>query len=146
MNYIIFDMEFTVLQKNQYIADILEIGAIKINDEGGHLSNVDLFHSYVRPNNYKTITNQTTEFTGITQEQVNGAPTFNEVVTNFKRWLRDSPYYMCVWGPDDKQQLVRHCALHKVELEWIQNYNDIQLMFTRLQGGDTVSDMGSKRH
>ncbi|MDQ0917574.1 3'-5' exonuclease [Paenibacillus sp. V4I5] len=145
MSYIIFDMEFTVLRKNQYMADILEIGAIKLIDEGGHLSMIDLFHTYVRPNNYKTITNQTTDFTGITQEQVNSAPTFKEVVSNFKCWLGDSPYYMCAWGPDDKQQLVRHCALHKVELEWIQNYNDIQLMFTRLQGGDHGQRYGLKK-
>jgi inhibitor of KinA sporulation pathway (predicted exonuclease) len=145
MNYIVFDMEFTVLRRSQYLADILEIGAIKLSDEGGQLSLVDLFHTHVRPNNYKTITPLTTEFTGITQEQVNNAPAFKDVVNDFTCWLGDSPYFMCSWGPDDKYQLVRHCALHKIELDWIQNYNDIQLMFTRLQGADHGQRFGLKK-
>ncbi|WP_419871504.1 exonuclease domain-containing protein [Candidatus Pristimantibacillus sp. PTI5] len=145
MNYIVYDMEFTVLKNRQYLADILEIGAIKLSDEGGQLAMVDLFHTYVRPHTYKTITPLTTEFTGITQEQVNAAPAFQEVVSDFQVWLGDEPYYMCSWGPDDKQQFIRHCTLHNIGLNWIQNYNDIQLMFTRLQGGDHGQRWGLKR-
>lgn len=145
MNYIVFDLEFTVLRQKQYMADILEIGAIKLSDEGGYLSMVDLFHTYVRPSNFTTITALTTQFTGITQEQVNAAPTFKEAALDFKHWLGDRTYYLCSWGPDDKHQLIRHCTQHNIELDWIQNYNDIQLMFTRLQGGDHGQRWGLKR-
>lgn len=145
MNYIIFDMEFTVLRKSAHLADILEIGAIKLSDEGGQLVMVDLFHTHVRPHNYKRITPLTTEFTGITQEQVDVAPPYHEVVNDFIQWLGESPYYLCSWGPDDKYQFVRHCNQHQIELDWIQNYNDIQLQFTRLQGRDIGQRYGLKK-
>lgn len=145
MNYVVFDMEFTVLRKNQYLADILEIGAIKLSDEGGHLSMVDLFHTHVRPSNSRPIDTLTTQFTGITQEQIDAAPTFKEAVHDFRNWLGEPSYYLCSWGPDDKYQLLRHCNLLKVGLDWILNYNDIQLMFTRMQGGDHGQQWGLKR-
>jgi inhibitor of KinA sporulation pathway (predicted exonuclease) len=145
MNYIVFDLEFTVLRKQQHLADILELGAIKLSGAEGSLSMVDLFHSYVRPNHYKIISPLTTEFTGITQEQVNSAPSFSEVVSDWKAWLGEEPYYLCSWGPDDKFQLIHHCRIHNVELDWIRNFNDIQLPFTRLQGGDHGQRWGLKR-
>jgi inhibitor of KinA sporulation pathway (predicted exonuclease) len=145
MNYIVFDLEFTVLRQKQHMADILEIGAIKICDDDGELSMVDLFHTHVRPTNYKTITRLTTEFTGITQEQVDGAPTFREAVDALKKWLGGGNYYLCSWGPDDKHQLIRHCVQHEIELDWIRNFNDIQLLFTRIQGGDHGQRWGLKR-
>lgn len=145
MNYIVFDMEFTVLRKQQHMADILEIGAIKLCDEGGELTMTDLYHTYVRPSQHRTISPLTTQFTGITQEQVNGAPGFREVTSDFRKWLGEEPLYMCSWGPDDKYQLIRHCILHSVELDWICNFNDIQLQFTRLQGGDYGQRWGLKR-
>jgi inhibitor of KinA sporulation pathway (predicted exonuclease) len=145
MNYIVFDMEFTVLRKSQHTADILEVGAIKLSDDDGQLSMVDLFHTYVKPYHHRTITALTTDFTGITQEQVDTAPAFKEVVNDFKSWLGEEPYYLCSWGPDDKHQLLRHCSIHNVEVGWIQNYNDIQLIFTRLQGGDHGQRWGLKR-
>ncbi|MEC0269724.1 3'-5' exonuclease [Paenibacillus anseongense] len=147
MNYIIFDLEFTVLSKKQYMADILEIGAIKLSDEAGQLAMVDLFHSHVRPNQYRSIGTMTTKFTGITQEQVDQAPVFTHVMASFREWLNqgNNPYYLCSWGPDDKHQLLRHCTQHNVNMKWIRNYNDIQLLFTRLQGGDNGQRFGLKK-
>ncbi|WP_281884908.1 3'-5' exonuclease [Paenibacillus sp. YYML68] len=145
MNYIVFDMEFTVLRKRQHLADILEIGAIKLNDDDGVLGMVDLFHTYVQPVHYKTINAMTTQFTGITQEQVDAAPSFTEAMHQFQDWLGEAPYYLCAWGPDDKQQLVRGCREHMLKLDWIRNYNDIQLQYTRLQGGDQGGRLGLAR-
>lgn len=145
MHYIVFDMEFAVMRQKRHTAEILEIGAIKLNDESGTLAMVDLFQTHVRPTYFTTITPLTTEFTGITQKQADQAPSFKEAVSRFQSWLGASPYFMCSWGPDDKHQLVRQCRLHRIGLDWIQNYNDIQLMFTRLQGADHGQRIGLKK-
>lgn len=145
MNYIVFDMEFTVLRKQQHLSDILEIGAIKLCDDDGEPAMVDLFHTYVQPSAHKSISPLTTEFTGITQQQVDNAPTFRDAADQFRGWLGDAPYYLCSWGPDDKFQLLRHCTLHKVNMDWVQNFNDIQLAHTRLKGGDHGQRWGLKR-
>lgn len=142
MNYIVFDLEFTVLRNSKHRADILEIGAIMLREEQGTPMMVDLFHTHVRPFHHKTITPQTTEFTGITQEQADHAPTFTEAVSLFKQWLGDTPYYLCSWGPDDKQQLVRQCRAQNIPLDWIANFNDIQRMFTQLQGSSLGQRIG----
>lgn len=145
MNYIIFDMEFTVLRKHRYLADILEIGAIKLSDEDGPLRMVDLFHSHVRPSNQQKLTPLTTTFTGINQEQVDNAPAFNQVIHDWTQWLGTTPYYICSWGPDDKFQLIKHCNLNQLDLSWLQNYNDFQLQFTRHQNGDIGQRIGLRK-
>lgn len=142
MNYIVFDLEFTVLRNSKHMSDILEIGAIMLSEENGVPMMADLFHTHVRPYHHKTITPQTTEFTGITQEQADNAPTFTEAVSNFKQWLGDTPYFLCSWGPDDKHQLVRQCRAQNIPLDWIANFNDIQLLFTRLQGSGSGQRIG----
>jgi inhibitor of KinA sporulation pathway (predicted exonuclease) len=145
MDYIVFDMEFTVLREKQHEADILEIGAIKLSDEGGQLGMVDLFHTYVRPASLSPLSLLTTQFTGITQEQVDTAPYFNDAVISFRSWLGSGLYYLCSWGPDDKHQMVRQCTRQRLDLNWFRNYNDIQLMFTRLQGRDHGQRWGLKK-
>ncbi|MCK9858307.1 3'-5' exonuclease [Paenibacillus sp. ATY16] len=141
MNYIVFDLEFTVLKDRSSLADILEIGAIKINEIEGELAMVDLFHTYVRPSEHPIITPRTTAFTGITQAQVDAAPNFSDVIQSFIEWLGNS-YYLIAWGPDDKQMLVKQCRKQHINPDWIKNYNDIQLPFTYGQGGNNGGRFG----
>ncbi|MDF2721439.1 MAG: exonuclease [Paenibacillus sp.] len=149
MNYVVFDMEFTVLRKQQNLSDILEIGAVKLRDDCGQPVLIDMFHTYVQPHLHRSISPLTTEFTGITQQQVDNAPSFSEAARQFGDWLKDggadTPYYLCSWGPDDKFQLLRHCTMHKISMDWVRNYNDIQLAHTRLKGGDHGQRWGLKR-
>lgn len=145
MKYIVFDLEFTVLRSQKHMAETIEIGAIELRaDEHGELSMIDLFHTYVQPLRNRTISKLTTEFTGVTQSDVDDAPLFKEAIENFKDWLGED-YYLCSWGPDDKYQLVRECNAKKMDLSWIKNYNDIQLPYTRLNGADIGQRMGLKK-
>lgn len=145
MKYIVFDLEFTVLRSQKHTAETIEIGAIELRaDEHGELSMIDLYHTYVQPSRNPKISKLTTEFTGVTQSDVDDAPLFKEAIENFKAWL-DEDYYLCSWGPDDKYQLVRECSAKKMDLSWIKNYNDIQLSYTRLNGADIGQRMGLKK-
>ncbi|WP_433945543.1 exonuclease domain-containing protein [Paenibacillus sp. SN-8-1] len=146
MKYIIFDMEFTVLRSQQHLAETIEIGAIELKEgQDGTLVMTNLFHSYVQPSLRPKLSKLTTEFTGVTQEQVNKAPLFPGAISNFKEWLEGDDYYLCSWGPDDKHQLVRECHAQGVDREWLKNYNDIQLPYTRLNGADHGQRIGLKR-
>ena len=145
MNYIIFDLEFTVLRNQRYLSEIIEMGAIKVQEHDGQLMMLDLFHTHVRPYSNPWLSPLTIEFTGIQQEQIDAAPSFKDAVVKFQEWLGDTPYYLCSWGPDDKYQLLRHCNVHKINVDWICNFNDIQLMFTRLQGHDYGQRLSLKR-
>lgn len=81
LDYIVFDMEFTVQNEKQYLSKIIEIGAIKLTDESGELEMVDLFHTYVRPGSVAPLSYRTMKFTGISQENVDTAPYFHDAVS-----------------------------------------------------------------
>lgn len=143
--YIIFDLEFMVVRKHQHLADIIEIGAIKMTEQEGTLVMTDVFHSYVKPSRQYKLTPETTPFTGITQDQVDQAPSFPEALKAFQEWIGEAPYYLCAWGMDDKYQFIQHCRYHQISLDWLQNYNDLQLAFTRLHQSDHRQRIGLKR-
>ncbi|WP_172200028.1 3'-5' exonuclease [Saccharibacillus qingshengii] len=133
MKYIVFDLEFTVLRTQKHLAETLEIGAIELlADQEGTLYMNDLFHSYVQPSR-SIISRLTTEFTGITQEQADAAPRFEEAIDAFKTWLGDGEYHLCAWSKEDKYQLTGECRRHGMDVSWIRNYNDLQLAYTELK-------------
>lgn len=125
MVYIVLDLEFTVIKNRRYLAEIIEIGAIKIREKNKKLEIVDMFQSFVKPKN-KKITLITTEFTGISQENINLAPKLTKVIHRFKNWLGDEEYYLISWGPDDKIQLKKQCIDYKLPIDWLKNFNDLQ--------------------
>jgi inhibitor of KinA sporulation pathway (predicted exonuclease) len=145
MDYIIFDLEFTVIRKKQWQSEIIEIGAVKVRETEGALQLAETFQTFVKPvQNQSVISTYTTEFTGITQENVNDAPSLQEALSLFRDWIGNEPSYLCSWGPDDKYQLVRHCRENGVPLKWIRNYNDLQHDFSATINTETYRQIGLK--
>jgi inhibitor of KinA sporulation pathway (predicted exonuclease) len=143
--HIIFDLEFVVMRKQQYLADIIEIGAIKISDHNQSLEIVDMFQTFVKPDTYKVLSKETTAFTGITQSDISQAPSFSNAVKSFREWIGQNEYYLWAWGQDDKYQLVRHCREHKQPIDWIVNYNDLQKQFFRTLSEANYRQVGLKK-
>ncbi|HJV44341.1 MAG TPA: 3'-5' exonuclease [Bacillota bacterium] len=145
MNYIIYDLEFTVLRTQQYLSEIIEIGAIKVQEIEDQLVMGDLFHSYVSPSRNRVLSPLTTEFTGITQDKINQAPTFPHAIRDFITWLGEEDYYLCSWGLDDKLQFIKHSREHGVDLHWIRNTNDIQHQFSLKHAKNGFHQVGLKK-
>jgi inhibitor of KinA sporulation pathway (predicted exonuclease) len=146
MEYIIFDLEFTVIRKKMWQSEIIEIGAVKVREDAdGSLHLAESFQTFVKPlQNQSMITPYTTEFTGIRQEDVDGAPKLGEAIGLFRDWIGTGPSYLCSWGPDDKHQLVRHCRENGIPLKWIRNYNDLQQQFSAKINTETYRQIGLK--
>ena len=70
---------------------------------------------------------------------------FSRSAKGFQEWIGEAPYYLCAWGMDDKYQFIQHCRYHQISLDWSQNYNDLQLAFTRLHQSDHRQRIGLKR-
>lgn len=49
MQYIIYDLEFTVSRNARYSSEIIDIGAVKVVQGDDGLYVADTFHSFVRP-------------------------------------------------------------------------------------------------
>ncbi len=79
--YVVFDIETTGLSA---INDMItEIGAVRIKD--GQI--IDTYSQLINPN--RPIPSKITELTGITDEMVKNKPSINEVIFDFKDFIKD---------------------------------------------------------
>jgi len=145
MNYIVYDLEFTVIRKQEWLAEIIEIGAARVKEVDGKLQIADTFQSFVKPLRDSSFTQHTTTFTGITLQDIQNAPSLASALDAFRTWIGSEPYYLCAWGPDDKYQLVKSCNEHKIPLDWIRNHNDIQKQFSKKRSTETYRQIGLKK-
>ncbi|KAG1659349.1 3'-5' exoribonuclease 1 [Nymphon striatum] len=84
----VIDFEATCDENNRnYIHEIIEFPAILIDTK---LKETVVFHSYCRPNLNKTLTEFCKTLTGISQEQVDKADSFPDVLSNFENWLQEN--------------------------------------------------------
>ena len=82
-DYVVFDLETTGLSRDK--DDIIEIAAIRYS----HGQKVQEFHSLVRPS--KPIPQEVVELTGITQADVESAPTFYRMLPGFYEFIEGLP-------------------------------------------------------
>ncbi|QMV40530.1 3'-5' exonuclease [Cohnella cholangitidis] len=144
MTIIVYDLEMTVRRKKGQIAEIIEIGAAKVGLVGDTPQIIDTFQSFVRPVIVTQLTEDTTSFTGITQDDVNGAGTLAEVLREYTEWMGDEEYFLCAWGPDDQRQLVQECRQHQISTDWIVNHNNLQKMLSKIYKLEKHQQMGLK--
>ncbi|XP_063885772.1 3'-5' exoribonuclease 1-like [Scylla paramamosain] len=88
--YLVIDFEATCDEHQNpttYRHEIIEFPAQLVSTKKGQI--INHFHSYVRPLINPRLTNFCTNLTGITQDKVNFAPTFPEVLKQFEAWLED---------------------------------------------------------
>lgn len=144
MSYIVYDLEMTVRRKRGQAAEIIEIGAVKVVTEDGAPRVSSTFQSFVKPVIAPVLSQETTTFTGISQQDISGAGTLEEVVRSFAEWIGPDPYYLCAWGPDDLRQLVQECRQHGIPTDWILNHNNLQKMISKTFKLEKHQQMGLK--
>ncbi len=136
MNYIIFDLEAACWlgRPPKGYNEIIEIGAVKINEYG---EEVGRFERFVRPTVSPVLSGFCKSLTSISQEQVDTARTFPNVIEEFKEWggVYEDPYYICSWGNNDIKLLNIDCGLHKLDSEWLQTYENLKKQYDDLKGG-----------
>ena len=131
LSYIVYDLEMTVRRKKGQVAEIIEIGAVKVVEENGIPRAESTFQSFVRPVIVPRLSPDTTSFTGIQQQDVDNAGTLPEVIRNFLDWIGPEEYFLCAWGPDDLRQLLQECRQHRIPTDWIVNHNNLQRMLSK---------------
>ncbi|XP_042856503.1 3'-5' exoribonuclease 1-like [Penaeus japonicus] len=87
--YVVIDFEATCDAGNSqtYRHEIIEFPAMLVDTSKSKI--IAEFHSYVRPTINQKLTEFCTCLTGITQDHVNYAPEFPEVLKNFEKWLAE---------------------------------------------------------
>jgi len=80
MNYIVYDLELNSKPfKSSIPNEIIEIGAIKLNE---NLQEIGMFSSFIKPKYFKKLFSVVKQKTKITQEQINSADSFRNVINN----------------------------------------------------------------
>ncbi|KAF9192291.1 hypothetical protein BGZ51_005860 [Haplosporangium sp. Z 767] len=104
--YLCFDVEATCEEgfSFEFPNEVIEFPVVLM--DGSSLEIVDEFHSYVRPTNRPILSNFCKELTGISQETIDNAPTFIEVLALFEDWLREHNIILGDYTPnrEDKSQ------------------------------------------
>lgn len=123
MHYIIFDLEATCWE-TKWIdrqTEIIEIGAVKYSVYG---EPIDSFQTFVKPVDYPQLSHYCTKLTGIAQEDINRAPTFDKVIGQFLHWAEDGgvPKAYGAWGKYDREIIIQECNRSGLEDEWLDPY------------------------
>lgn len=85
MNYIIFDLEATCWENERNkINEIIEIGAVKLNH---NLDVIDVFSCFFKPEINQELSEFCKNLTSISQENVDNAKTFNQLIREFEQWV-----------------------------------------------------------
>lgn len=136
MNYIIFDLEWNqspveteVVTQPVYLAgEIIEIGAVKLNDA---FEQVDELRLYIKPQYYTKMHRRIASLTGIHDRdlQSKGVP-FPEAFAAFMDWCGDDFAYM-TWSMSDMPALIDNMCLHGIDTTDLPVCYDIQRVFGR---------------
>lgn len=134
MNYIIFDIEATCWDGAPLsdIQEIIEIGAVMINDYGEELGS---YNRFILPIVCPTLSPFCKKLTSITQEDVNKAKTFPTVIEEFQDWAEvfDEDYMLCSWGDFDRKIFISNCELHKMESDWAEQHINLKQQYREIK-------------
>lgn len=130
MNYIIVDLEATCWDsKGNQPNEIIEIGAVKVDENQQIIAE---FSEFVKPIVHPILSDFCTELTSITQENVNQAALYPEVIKRFQDWIGEEEFLLCSWGHYDKMQFKKDCQLHKIDTNWLEYHISLKHQYTQL--------------
>ncbi len=133
MNYIVFDMEWnqpfskeTAIQSPIYLSgEIIQIGAIKLNEKAEAIDCIDLL---IAPTFYKKLHHRIKKMTGISKEDLQDKPNFKAAIKEFRTWCGRNCLFL-TWGYDDIQQLKDNLLMHDLEEDWLPPCLNLQGIF-----------------
>lgn len=127
---IIVDLEATCSEQRDIVNEIIEIGAVKI--ENGKITSI--FDSFVKPVINPILTDFCKDLTSIKQENVDSANEFPKVLREFRNWIGTNNFILMSWGFYDKKQFIKDCNYWHLPTDWIGEHHNIKLMFSDKTG------------
>lgn len=135
MNYIVLDTEFnqpaphlfnpnTKFKPNKICPfELIEIGAVKLDEK---FKQIDTFKVFIKPIIYFNLSPIIKRKTGISSKDLKYGVPFEIAIKNFKTWIDNTDYLLCVWSDNDIKELKRNCKYHNLKDDWLSKHLDIQ--------------------
>lgn len=136
--FAVIDFEATCWEDEERRADqeIIECGCVTMESGSGRL--LGEFSTFVRPVRYPILTEYCSALTGISQRDVDTAPTFPYALGMLVDWLEDpSLFTFCAWGDFDRFVLRAGCRFHRVPFPF-DDCIDIKPIFIENVSGRSV--------
>lgn len=130
--YLIIDLEATCTDRDEFPRDemeIIEIGALVMDSRAFEVKSE--FQSFVRPVRNPRLTEFCASLTSITQQQVDEAPPFTDVMAEMVRWM--APFddlLFCSWGDYDRKQFEKDCHFHGVAYPFGERHLNVKAAFS----------------
>ncbi len=130
MQYIIFDMEWnqpfskeSAIHSPIYLSgEIIQIGAVKLNERGKAVDCIDLL---IAPTFYKRLHYRIKKITGIDQQMLKGKPNFKDAIAEFRDWCGEDCILLS-WGYDDIEILKDNLLMHDMDESWLPSCFNLQ--------------------
>ncbi len=134
MNYIVLDLEWNQSDaaEEEQVAElpfeIIEIGAIKLNEEGVMVSE---FNEIVKPTLYHQLHHITSKLIHMQMKELLRGQPFPVVAQSFLDWCGQD-YIFCTWGTQDLTELQRNLRYHNMKplSDGPIAYLDVQKLFS----------------
>lgn len=142
MKYIILDLESTCWENKilQNKNEIIEIGAVCVDSNGEIKSQ---FNEFVKPKLNPVLSEFCKNLTSITQEQIDSADSFPEVLKRFQEWINlDEDYMLCSWGFYDRGQFKSDCELHRLSTSWLNKHISLKHQYAEIKNLSRPIGMG----
>ena len=136
--FAVIDFEATCWEEERPAdQEVIECGCVTMERETRRLTGE--FSTYVRPVRYPDLSDYCSALTGITQTDVDTAPTFPYALGMMVDWLGDPlQYTFCAWGDFDRYILRAACRFHRVPFPFDDEYIDIKPVFIENVAGRSV--------
>jgi len=131
MRYIIMDLEWNNTygrRINGFINEVIEIGAVKLDDE---FEILDTFSCFVKSQIGKKLRGSVKRLTNITNEDISSGTQFTQAFAEFRRWLGDEKNVVLTWGDGDIRVLIdNYKYLNGITtIPFLTCYADLQRLF-----------------
>lgn len=144
MQYIIIDLEWNTAfckEKAKYINEIIEIGAVKLNDK---FEQIDSFSEFVKPQIETHIRKRVTALTSITNKEFDNADGFITVYNRFCSWSGDDDTVFLSWGDMDIRVMTDNCLYYfdSPKIAFVKkyvNFQDYFMKINKLPKGNQIS-------
>jgi DNA polymerase III epsilon subunit-like protein len=135
MNYIVFDLEFNMffkfkegdLANPELKNEIIQIGAVKLNEELETISNFDLI---IKPVIYRRMNPYVKRKTNINTSRVAQGTPFVKAIESFHSWVGDDSV-LCSWGLDDILALRDNCLFFGFDALSFDKFINIQQLYMK---------------
>ena len=134
--YLIIDLEATCADDksiSRQRMEIIEIGAVMLDSKSLEIKSE--FQSFVKPILHPVLTEFCKSLTSISQEDIDAAPPFPDVLQLFQQWFYPfGSYLFCSWGNYDKNQFLQDCQLHNVGYPFPGGHLNLKKAFSEAIG------------